>query len=297
MPDNLLDIQVRHPLRTASGPAEMDIHVQVPRHSITALTGPSGAGKTTLLRQIAGLSRPEHGRIIMNEQTWLDDVQRIFVPPQQRHIGFVFQDYALFPNMTVLENLQYGLSKNADAGIIDLLLKETELTELADRRPVHLSGGQQQRVALARALVRKPEVLLLDEPFNALDFKMRAQVQMLLLKFHAQFQCTTILVTHDVSEIFRLADQVMVLENGKVTAFGTPEMVFAKNENAESGLKIYGKVLQVLHRNDVTVLKAWIDHKLRTITLPPGEKLDFNPDTRFVMHYDEGKMHFEILQN
>lgn len=222
MSDNLLDVHIRHTLHTVHGILPMEVDFSLARGSMMVLTGPSGAGKTTLLRLIAGLIHPDSGRITFENNTWLDSSLRVHVPVQKRHIGFVFQDYALFPHMTVRKNLLFALARNQSAEIADELLEATGLSQLADRSPAQLSGGQQQRVALARALVRKPELLLMDEPFAALDPEMRLQLQDLLLKLHRKHGFSAIIVTHDMGEIFRLADHVAIMEAGKLTRTGTP---------------------------------------------------------------------------
>ncbi|QRR04207.1 ATP-binding cassette domain-containing protein [Dyadobacter sandarakinus] len=264
----------------------MEVLLHIPLGGITALTGPSGAGKTTLLRQIAGLANPEYGRIKVGGQTWVDTALHIHLPPQQRNAGFVFQDYALFPNMTILENLRYALPKGADASVTTELLEATGLDQLADRRPYQLSGGQQQRVALARALVRKPDLLLLDEPFNALDSRMRRQIQDLLLEFHTRYGFTIIIVTHDLAEIFRLANRVLVLDQGQIISSGTPAEVYAGIVKSQPGLEILGKVLECTILSETLLVKALIDHQVKTLRLPLDYAGKLVPGTQFVLLHD-----------
>jgi molybdate transport system ATP-binding protein len=263
----------------------MEVELALKKGSILALTGPSGAGKTTLLKQIAGLLTPNEGNISCGNQVWLNTGQGLKVPPQNRNIGFVFQDYALFPNMTVLQNFKYALPKKASSEIIDELLEGTELTMLADRKPDQLSGGQQQRVALARALVRKPGLLLLDEPFSAVDTAMRNQLQELILKFHTEYHFTAILVTHETGEIFRLADQVCALENGKVAKFGTPAEVYLNKSEVNEELLIYGEVLSFETIENEVFMNALVDRKVRKIKLPAGSEKLLVPGKRFVLNY------------
>ena len=219
----MLDFHLLKALHTAAGPRTLDVRLTLAPGELLAVSGPSGAGKTTLLRLLAGLDRPDGGFIQAAGQAWYSQERRQWLPPQQRQLGFVFQDYALFPNMTVRENLAFATpdepgKKQRVAELLDML----ELTELAGRRPAVLSGGQQQRVALARALARRPRLLLLDEPLSALDLPTRLRLQQVLAEVHRQFELTTILISHDPAEITRLADRVLELELGQVRRVGPP---------------------------------------------------------------------------
>ncbi|MFD1140400.1 sulfate/molybdate ABC transporter ATP-binding protein [Larkinella insperata] len=207
-------LHARMNLLFASGPAPLDVDFTLKAGSLTGLYGPSGSGKTTLLRILAGLTGPETGIIQVGDQIWLDTSRRINVPTQQRNVGMVFQDAALFPNMTVRENVQYAAENRRDP-IVDELLELAGLMNLAGRKPASLSGGQRQRVALIRALARRPRMLLLDEPFSALDVETREQLLAELVRLHQRFGTTTVLVSHHQEEIQRVADQVIRLEQGK----------------------------------------------------------------------------------
>ena len=219
----MLDFHLLKALHTAAGPRTLDVRLTLAPGELLALSGPSGAGKTTLLRLLAGLDRPDDGFIQAASQTWYCAENRQWLPPQQRPLGFVFQDYALFPNMTVRENLAFAATGQPQpARTISDLLESLELTELAGRRPAVLSGGQQQRVALARALARRPRLLLLDEPLSALDLPTRLRLQQVLADVHRQFELTTILISHDPAEIARLATRVLELELGQVRRLGPP---------------------------------------------------------------------------
>ncbi len=219
----MLDFHLRKALHTAAGPRTLDVALALPPGELLALSGPSGAGKTTLLRLLAGLDRPDAGFVRCEEQTWYDGARRRWLPPQRRPLGFVFQDYALFPNMTVRENLAFAAGGQAgNKQLVSELLIMLELAELAERRPALLSGGQQQRVALARALARRPRLLLLDEPLSALDLPIRLRLQQVLADVHQRFELTTILISHDPAEIARLATRVLELDLGQVRRLGPP---------------------------------------------------------------------------
>jgi len=203
---------------------------------VTVLFGPSGAGKTTILRCIAGLEPITEGRIIFRTQVWADASRGIHLPPQQRSVGFLFQDYALFPHLSVRENIGYGMPegrKDKRNETIRALAGRLQVEGLLDRNPSDLSGGEQQRVALARALARSPELLLLDEPLSALDSPTRDRVREELARLLRALQLPAILVTHDWIDALRLGDRLVVINRGEVLQTGSPQEVFAKPEHAE----------------------------------------------------------------
>ncbi|MFM8803676.1 MAG: sulfate/molybdate ABC transporter ATP-binding protein [Planctomycetia bacterium] len=202
-----------------------DVSLEVPQGTLLALLGPSGSGKTTLLRIIAGLEWPDAGRI---EEDGADITDR---HARQREVGFVFQHYALFRHMSVFENIAFGLRvrKAPKAEIetkVNELLHLVRLDGLGGRKPAQLSGGQRQRVALARALAIRPKILLLDEPFGALDAKVRVELRQWLRRLHDEIGMTSVFVTHDQEEAFELADEVVVMNHGKIEQRGTPDEVF-----------------------------------------------------------------------
>jgi putative spermidine/putrescine transport system ATP-binding protein len=202
-----------------------NVSLAIDAGEIVALLGPSGCGKTTLLRTIAGFVRQQSGRVLIDGKS-ID-----FLPPNRRNIGIVFQNYALFPHMTVGENVAYGLlargKKRAEVSeAVDRFLDVVQLSSMRDRFPKQLSGGQQQRVALARVLAVEPSVLLLDEPFSALDKSLRLDMQFELKRLQRQFGLTAILVTHDQEEAMSVADRIAVMNRGAVEQFDTPAAVY-----------------------------------------------------------------------
>nr|WP_078322362.1 TOBE-like domain-containing protein [Mycobacteroides chelonae] len=208
-----------------------NIDFEVPSGSLTALLGPSGSGKSTLLRAIAGLDQPDTGTITINGR----DVTG--VPPQRRGIGFVFQHYAAFKHLTVRENVGFGLKirKKPKAEIkekVDNLLEVVGLAGFHTRYPNQLSGGQRQRMALARALAVDPEVLLLDEPFGALDAKVREDLRAWLRRLHEEVHVTTVLVTHDQAEALDVADRIAVLNKGRIEQVGSPDDLYDRPANS-----------------------------------------------------------------
>jgi molybdate transport system ATP-binding protein len=223
----VIRIDVTKKLIGADGPFELSVNLEIAPETLLTLYGKSGSGKTTLLRMLAGLEKPDTGKIEVNGKRWFDSKTGIDIPPQKRKVGLVFQDYALFPTMTVRENLLFAQEKKKP-GEVDKMLTLTGLDSLADRYPATLSGGQKQRVALARAILRTPDILLLDEPLSALDPNTRRRLQEEILKTHRAFGLSTLLVSHDKQEVFKLSDRVAVIEKGKIAKHGTPLEVFFK---------------------------------------------------------------------
>jgi molybdate transport system ATP-binding protein len=206
-----------------------DLRQHAGSYSVTVLFGPSGCGKTTLLRCLAGLERPDAGRILFGNETWYDSGQHVFRRPQERDVGFMFQDYALFPHRSVEQNIGYGLGRIVSAKrrlAVGELLDRFQLTGLANRYPHQISGGQQQRVALARAVARRPRLLLLDEPLSALDSTLRDNMRSQLRRNLGDFKIPVIVVTHDRIEAIALADQIVVMESGRVRQSGPVHEVF-----------------------------------------------------------------------
>ncbi|MDI1437050.1 sulfate/molybdate ABC transporter ATP-binding protein [Polyangium sorediatum] len=208
-----------------------DVSLDVPSGSLLALLGPSGSGKTTLLRIIAGLEVADRGTVLHHNENITEYEAR------DRKVGFVFQHYALFRHMTIAENIGYGLRvrgvpKQERQVRVDELLKLIRLDGLGSRYPAQLSGGQRQRVALARALAARPNVLLLDEPFGALDAKVRTELRQWLRKLHEEIQVTSVFVTHDQEEAFEVADHVVIMNEGRIEQVGTPAEVFERPANA-----------------------------------------------------------------
>jgi molybdate transport system ATP-binding protein len=220
----MISIHLEKVLSSAAGVLNLNVDVSLQKGELVALYGASGAGKTSILRMIAGLLKPENGKIEVLGRIWYDEKQKLFLKTQQRNFGIVFQDYALFPNMTVRENIAYGL-RSGDFHQVDEMIELMELTNLENKKPMILSGGQRQRVAFARAVIRKPDLLLLDEPFVSLDTALRIRMQDFTLRLHKQLSLTTILVSHDLVEVARLSDRVFLLENGSIVKSGKPKEV------------------------------------------------------------------------
>ena len=233
-----------------------DINVSLPTGQLTALLGPSGGGKSTLLRIIAGLEKADSGSVN------IEGVDATRMSPQKRNVGFVFQHYAVFKHMTVAKNVAFGLEIRSHGGLrpawtprgrdereriqarVDELLKLVHLSQFADRLPSQLSGGQRQRMALARALAVQPKVLLLDEPFGALDAKVRKELREWLRRLHDEVQVTTVFVTHDQEEAMEVADEIVVINDGRIEQVGTPDSLYDEPAN-DFVMDFLGEVTQL----------------------------------------------------
>ncbi|MEZ4694408.1 MAG: ATP-binding cassette domain-containing protein [Aliarcobacter sp.] len=260
----MININVQKPLFGSNGQMNLDIDLQIQKGDFIALSGLSGSGKTTLLRILAGLETA-NGTIKIEDDIWLDD--KYSLPPQKRDIGFVFQDYALFPNYTVLENLLYV---NKDINLANHLLNLTELNELKDRYPRTLSGGQKQRVSLCRAMMNRPKILLMDEPLSALDTNMRTKLQNEILALHKEFETTTIMVSHDPSEIYRLANRVVVLNEGKIINDGLPKDVLLKTSGSAK-FSFEGELLDIIKVDVIHVAIISIGQQLVEVVIGNDE--------------------------
>lgn len=251
------------------GDLTLQVSQSLPAQGITAIFGLSGAGKTSLINAIGGLTRPDSGRIALNDRVLSDAEKNIFLPPEKRRVGYVFQDARLFPHYRVQGNLQYGMAASM-RGQFDNIVALLGIGPLLSRFPLTLSGGEKQRVAIGRALLTAPEILLMDEPLAALDLPRKRELMPYLEKLAKEVSIPILYVTHSLDEILRLADKVLVLDNGKVLAMGDLETVWASNimrpwlprEEQSSVLNV--SVLEHHPRYDMTALaigdqRLWID--------------------------------------
>ena len=237
----MIEINLNKKMQTSKGILDLSLDFTVEKGDFITIFGKSGSGKTTLLKMLSGLTKPDEGKIIVNGITLYDSQKKINIKTQNRKIGYVFQDFALFPNMTVKENLLYA--KN-DKILINQLLEIMELNLLKDCFPDNLSGGQKQRVALARTLALKPDILLLDEPFSSLDIEMRHKLQDEILRVHKLFNVTILLVSHDISEVYRLSKRVIVIENGSIIKDGKPSDIFS-NQYTSHKFSAVGELIEL----------------------------------------------------
>lgn len=266
----MITIDVHKTLLGSSGEMDLNVALSIKEHEFVALTGQSGSGKTTLLRILAGLEKSE-GTIEVNGELW--QKKKMLLPPQKRGIGFVFQDYALFPNMSVEQNLLYV---HKDKVLAKHLLEMTDLYRLKNRLPATLSGGQKQRVSLCRALMNRPKLLLMDEPLSALDPAMRTKLQHDILQLHKEFGTTTIMVSHDPSEIYRLADRVILLDQGKITQEGTPKEVLLQTQGSQK-FSLTGELLDIIKADVIHIAIIAIGQQIVEVVLDEEESKLFQP--------------------
>jgi molybdate transport system ATP-binding protein len=260
----MIHIDIQKMLHGSSGDMLLGVDLKIKQGDFIALAGRSGSGKTTLLRILAGLESAS-GEIKVGDEIWQDKLTCKSV--QKRGIGFVFQDYALFPNMSVIENL---LFVQKDKALAKHLLELTELGALQHRLPSTLSGGQQQRVSLCRALMNRPKILLMDEPLSALDPSMRTKLQQEILLLHREFETTTIMVSHDPSEMYRLANRVVVLENGKIIQDGSAKDVLLKT-NGSQKFSFEGELLEIKKVDVIYVAIIAIGQQIVEIVVSENE--------------------------
>lgn len=263
----MIKLDIKKELHGSSGKMDLDVNLEIKSGDFVALAGVSGSGKTTLLRILSGLEEAK-GTIKIDDEVWLD--KKFCLPPQKRKIGFVFQDYALFPNMSVLDNLLY-VSK--DKELANYLLEITELKELSKRLPNSLSGGQKQRVSLCRAMMNKPKLLLMDEPLSALDPSMRTKLQNEILQLHKEFNTTTIMVSHDPSEIYRLSNRVIVLSQGQIIKDGKAKDILLQTTGSAK-FSLEGELLDITKVDVIYVAIVAIGQQIVEIVISSEDAKD-----------------------
>lgn len=251
----MIKLQIQKELHGSLGRMLLDINLDINSGEFIALSGVSGSGKTTILRILAGLESAK-GKIEVENEVWLDDKYSKAI--QKRDIGFVFQDYALFPNLSVINNLLYVTK---DKELAKYLLSLTDMYELKDRYPSSLSGGQKQRVSLCRALMKRPKILLMDEPLSALDPSMRVKLQNEILTLHKEFKTTSIMVSHDPSEMYKLASRVLVMSNGKIVKDGLPKDILLKTQGSQK-FSFEGELLDIIKVDIINIAIVAIGQQL-----------------------------------
>ena len=256
----MISLNIKKELHGSNGVMNLDINLSLQNGEFVALSGVSGSGKTTLLRVLAGLEEA-FGEIIVDSEIWLNE--KIKKPIQKRDIGFVFQDYALFENLNVIDNLLY-VKKDKD--LAKQLLNLTDLYELKNRYPNSLSGGQKQRVSLCRALMKRPKILLMDEPLSALDPHMRLKLQDEILTLHKEFKTTTIMVSHDPSEMYKLASRVLVLKDGKIIDDGLPKDILLKTQGSQK-FSFEGELLDIIKVDVINIAIVAIGQQIVEVVI------------------------------
>lgn len=252
---------------TLHGTQHIETNLDLQTGDFISVSGISGSGKTTFLKLLCGLIHPEYGNIHLGEKVWLDTERGIMVSPQERKIGMVFQDYALFPNMNVRDNMLFAATKNGDASYFHTLLEALGLGNLLTRFPHQLSGGQQQRVAIARALISKPALLLMDEPFSALDEALRKNIQAFIYDLHKKYDFTTLIVNHQVSELRPYANKFLTFENEKLITYSPED---------ENKVTVCGVVIsKEMTESALSHLQVMVEGKAYKIPIPTHEAKKF----------------------
>lgn len=269
-------IQYKQPLR---------VNLEIRSGEFVVIYGKSGVGKTSLLRMIAGLLKPDQGIIEVNQQFWFNHSSKVNVPIQKRHLGFVFQELALFPNMTVMENLLYAANNPKDRNYLQRLLTITDMQALSNRKPASLSGGQQQRLAIIRALASKPSLLLLDEPFSSLDYPLAQQLRTELKVLQAELKFTTLLVSHDPNDIYGEADQLVEIKNGNAYQLrGTPQ------DPNQPKNKLIGKIIQVYPFQSAFLIEITVNQEILKIPTDPQTAQRYHPDQQILITIIDGQI-------
>jgi len=266
----LIKVDIEKQLIGTEGKFLLKVNFEVNKNEFLTLFGKSGSGKTTILRMIAGLENPDTGFIEVEGKTYFNSKKKINIPPQKRKVGFVFQNYALFPNMTVYENLEFAMEK-PNKQKIEEILEIVELQDLKNRYPNTLSGGQQQRVALARAIIRNPLILLLDEPLSALDLSVRLKLQDEIKKIHKLLNLTTLMVSHDKPEVFKLSDKVLWIDKGKIIKTGNPRKIFIEKE-ISGKFSFVGTILDIKNSDVIKIATVEIGDNLVEVIITGKEE-------------------------
>ena len=274
-----LNFSVYKKLHASTGIIDLDVKISANEGEIISIFGKSGAGKTTVLRILAGLTQADSGSISVGDEMWFSSKTKSNFPTKNRSTGFVFQDYALFPNMNVRENLEFAYN---DKKKVDELLDFVKLTNLQKRMPTTLSGGQKQRVALARALVKKPKLLLLDEPLSALDIEMRHELQDLILKINKELNITTIIVSHDLAEIFKLTEKVYIIDEGKIINYGEPSKVFV-SESFSAKFQFIGEILEIKKADMLYIVVVLVGNNVIRVVATKDEISNFEIGEKIIV--------------
>lgn len=252
------------------------VDLKINSGELVALYGKSGSGKTTILKMLAGLITPDNGYININNNIWLNTQKKINLKTQKRSIGFVFQEYNLFPHMTINENLTFALNQKQLTPLARELIEIGKIGNLLERYPQTLSGGQCQRVALIRGLIREPELFLLDEPLSALDFSIRSRLQDIIKLVHKKMNVITVIVSHDMSEIFKLADKVFCLDKGVITKSGTPSDIFIEKK-ISSKVKFPGEILKIEKKDIINIITIRVGNTITQIVDTDSDSKNLKP--------------------
>ena len=271
----MIELNFKKLLKGPEGAMLLDIQQDIKIGDFTCIYGPSGAGKTSTLNIIAGLLDADQGTMKFNQTVWYNSNTKRTLPPRQRGIGYVFQEHALFPNMSVIQNLEFAQHPSSNKSLTEELIEIMGLGSLLNHKPDQLSGGQKQRVALARSITQEPKLLLLDEPLSSLDTGIRLKLQRFLKEIHNRLNLTTIMISHDVSEIIKLADTLWMIQTGKITKSGSPIRLFTSAKSTGE-FQFTGEIIAIEKQDIVYILTLLIDHDLVKVVADETEVQSLN---------------------
>ncbi len=278
----MIRFHLKYSIRQDPENFNLDCRGEIHDGEAITLYGKSGAGKSTLLRCLSGLIRPDAGTIYDGDRCIYDSEAGIFLPARSRHMSLLFQDYALFPNMTVEGNIRFGMKKGEDASYLKELMDVMNITALRGRYPRTLSGGEQQRTALARALAARPSLLLLDEPLAALDYETRLRLQDYLLEIQKRYGLTLLLVSHDPSEILRLSQRVFVMEAGKISGEPSAASLFS-SKHISGKFRFAGHVISVDVADVICIVMVQVDSSVVRVVADREDVKDLKPGDRVMI--------------
>lgn len=266
----MIKLKIKKEMHTPQGKEWLDLDLNIAKGEFITLFGRSGAGKTTFLRILAGLTQPQEGFIEVDGEVWFDSRKKIDLPVQQRKTGFVFQESSLFPHMTVRENLEYACGDHHARGGIEEWITAMGLKGLENQKPDRISGGQKQRAALARAFISRPKILLLDEPLSDLDIHARSSLQDEIIKAYQKTGITTVLVSHDLSEVFKMSKKIFVIDQGRITRSGSPQEVFVNND-LSGKFKFTGEIIDMQKDGVLNIVILSIGNNLTKVVASDEE--------------------------
>jgi len=278
----MVKFQIKQKMHTPQGEQWLEVDIHLAQNDFVSFFGPSGAGKTTVLRVLAGLAMPQEGYIEVDGEIWLDSRRGINRSVQERKVGFVSQDNSLFPHMTIRQNLEYACRSKEDFNTVEEWMAVMGLKGLETQRPAQLSGGQKQRAALVRALLCKPQILLLDEPLSDLDALSRLTLQDEIIKIYQKTKLTTILVSHELPEVFKLSKKVFVIDNGRIIKSGTPQEVFV-NSDLSGKFQFTGEILEIQKEGVLNILTLNIGNHITKVIASDEELVDLSVGSKIIV--------------